>query len=94
MKQVFVRYVSHEIRFLPFFFKRENMGGSYSEFRSPLNVVIAGLDLVLTNVKSCIELPAELSSVIGMLEDIFEASNTAILILNDLLDYESMDAGK
>jgi len=56
--------------------------------------VIAGLDLVLTNVKSCIELPAELSSVIGMLEDIFEASNTAILILNDLLDYESMDAGE
>jgi len=74
MKQVFVRYVSHEIR-------------------SPLNVVIAGLDLVLANVKTCMVLPAELTSVIGMLDDIFEASNTAVLILNDLLDYESMDAG-
>jgi len=56
--------------------------------------VIAGLELVLANMKTCIEMPAELSSVIGMLDDIFEASNTAVLILNDLLDYESMDAGK
>jgi hypothetical protein len=56
--------------------------------------VIAGLDLVLANVKTCMVLPAELTSVIGMLDDIFEASNTAVLILNDLLDYESMDAGK
>lgn len=55
--------------------------------------MIAGLDLVFTSMKACIALPVELSSAFEMLEDVIEASNSAILILNDLLDYESMDAG-
>eukprot|EP00597_Dinobryon_sp_UTEXLB2267_P007408 CAMPEP_0170095072 /NCGR_PEP_ID=MMETSP0019_2-20121128/27684_1 /TAXON_ID=98059 /ORGANISM="Dinobryon sp., Strain UTEXLB2267" /LENGTH=585 /DNA_ID=CAMNT_0010316625 /DNA_START=846 /DNA_END=2604 /DNA_ORIENTATION=+ len=84
LKQVFVRYVSHEIR-------------------SPLNVVHAGLDIVrdeLRHIVSASKLKEttisnidKTNGLLDLVEDIFAASDSAINILNDLLDYEHMDAG-
>lgn len=69
---------------------RENV----SPDRSPLNVVHAGLDLLLGDMKSVAEwTPAAVRSMIGVAEDMFSASDSAINILNDLLQYEHMDAG-
>jgi len=69
LKQVFVRYVSHEIR-------------------SPLHVVLAGLELLRSN--SCSELTF---TFMDLIVDMQSAAETAISILNDLLQYENMDAG-
>jgi len=70
LKQVFVRYVSHEIR-------------------SPLNVVLAGLELLRGDLKEVVN-----SSIFDLINDMQTAGETAITILNDLLHYEQMDAGK
>ena len=69
LKQVFVRFVSHEIR-------------------SPLNVVLAGLELLRTDLNTGVNL-----SNIELIDDMQSAAETAITILNDLLNYENMDAG-
>lgn len=75
LKQIFVRYVSHEIR-------------------SPLNVVHAGLELVLMDLKRADEeLGDRLRDAVELVEDIFAASDSAITILNDLLNYEHLDSG-
>jgi len=69
LKQVFVRFVSHEIR-------------------SPLNVVLAGLELLRADLNSGVNL-----SISDLIDDMQSAAETAITILNDLLNYEHMDAG-
>eukprot|EP00597_Dinobryon_sp_UTEXLB2267_P002513 CAMPEP_0170059442 /NCGR_PEP_ID=MMETSP0019_2-20121128/1716_1 /TAXON_ID=98059 /ORGANISM="Dinobryon sp., Strain UTEXLB2267" /LENGTH=737 /DNA_ID=CAMNT_0010264689 /DNA_START=629 /DNA_END=2842 /DNA_ORIENTATION=+ len=75
LKQIFVRYVSHEIR-------------------SPLNVVHAGLELVLMDLRRFDkELDDRFHDTVDLLEDIFAASDSAITILNDLLNYEHLDSG-
>mmetsp|Transcript_9907 Transcript_9907/g.13587 ORF Transcript_9907/g.13587 Transcript_9907/m.13587 type:complete len:940 (-) Transcript_9907:315-3134(-) len=74
LKQVFVRYVSHEIR-------------------SPLNVVHAGLDLLRSELSVCPVMAPAITDLMELVEDMFSASESAINILNDLLNYENLDAG-
>ena len=69
LKQVFVRFVSHEIR-------------------SPLNVVLAGLELLRSDLNIGVK-----HSIFDLIDDMQSAAETAITILNDLLNYEHMDAG-
>lgn len=62
------------------------------EIRSPLNVVIAGLDIL----KSELDINSEskvTSQMVELVEDIFAASKSAVHILSDLLNYESIEAG-
>ena len=73
LKQVFVRFVSHEIR-------------------SPLHVVLAGLELLRADFYT-VGSEANLS-ILELIDDMQSAGETAINILNDLLQYENMDAGK
>jgi len=61
--------------------------------RSPLNVVRIGLDILrseLTRPNSTFKVDP---STLEFLEDIISSSDTSINILNELLDYEHMDAG-
>jgi ribose transport system substrate-binding protein len=65
------------------------------EIRSPLSIVSAGLDILLQDY-----LTAEPSSLSGkvteiqdLTQDIADAADAAVGIVNDLLQYESMDAG-
>jgi len=73
-----------------------------------LNVVHAGLDILLDELRqirameniAVLPISPIASNCVGkvkglqeLVEDIFAASDTAINILNDLLDYEHMDAG-
>eukprot|EP01035_Chromulina_nebulosa_P032824 gene32824-biopygen21207 len=76
LKQIFVRYVSHEIR-------------------SPLNIVHAGLDIMLSEIDTNSGAPVVFISpeTAKMVRNMFVASETAIQILNDLLQYEHIDAG-
>eukprot|EP01036_Dinobryon_divergens_P061927 gene61927-biopygen33478 len=77
LKQIFVRYVSHEIR-------------------SPLNIVHAGLDLLMLTVKAADPTAPFISidrSTADFIFQMFFASESAINILNDLLQYEHMEAG-
>lgn len=66
---------------------------TWTSSRSPLNVVRVGLDILrseLTRPNSTTKIdPATLE----LLEDIISSSDTSIDILNELLDYEHMDAG-
>ena len=85
LKRVFVRYVSHEIR-------------------SPLNIVHAGLDMLKCDMAmkykdtkkddDITEEDDEENKVLDLLEDIHQSSDNAITILNDLLQYENIDAGE
>ena len=97
LKQVFVRYVSHEIRY----YLHSTFFSNVSSIlvRSPLNVVHAGLEILRDELR---ELDAGKSTkcdennnkgLLELVEDIFAASDSAINILNDLLNYEHMDAG-
>jgi len=89
LKQVFVRYVSHEIRLV---FSTIVVVLIANQFRSPLNVVHAGLELLLMDLQR-----SEFSAANRfreLVEDIFAASGSAITILNDLLNYEHIDSGK
>lgn len=58
--------------------------------RSPLNVVHSGIDFLLDQIRHN---TWSLESIVEMLEDIFSSSESAIYILNDLLEYEKLDAG-
>jgi CheY-like chemotaxis protein len=61
-----------------------------------LSVVSAGLELVQKDIKAIInqhEL-TELEAVIEMTQEISEATETAMNFVNDLLHYESMEAGQ
>ena len=59
--------------------------------RSPLSVVHSGIDFLLDQIR---QNTWSLESIVEMLEDIFSSSESAIYILNDLLEYEKLDAGK
>ena len=59
------------------------------EIRSPLNVVHAGLELL----RAEIEAAGVAQSVLDLLKDIYFASDTAIEILNEMLQFEHMDSG-
>lgn len=74
-----------------------NLNRYVTLYRSPLNVVHAGLDILRSEL-GCMEnfngLFGQVSeSTAELIEDIYTASETAISILNDLLHYEHMDAG-
>lgn len=98
LKRAFVRYVSHEIRF-DFFLLVAIYLFRLIEcwYRSPLNVVHAGLDILrseLSSMETFNGVFGQISdSTAELIEDIYTASETAIAILNDLLHYEHMDAG-
>ena len=59
------------------------------EIRSPLNVVHAGLELL----KFELEATGVLHSISELFEDIYLASNTAIDVLDEMLQYEHIDSG-
>ena len=59
------------------------------EIRSPLNVAIAGLEIL----KADLEAAGVSRAIRNLLEDVSFASNTAIEILNDMLQYEHIDSG-
>ena len=101
LKQIFVRYMSHEIRFHSHIFFPWNFSiliiDSNIVIRSPLNIVHAGLDIILSEVKtnqvnwsSSVVISSESAE---MLEHIYSASQATIDILNDLLQYEHIDSG-
>ena len=69
--------------------KREFVRYVSHEIRSPLNVVHAGLELLLADLVATGALPSTLT----LLQDIFFASSAAIEILNDMLQYEHIDSG-
>lgn len=65
--------------------------------RSPLNIVHAGLDIIRAEINphsNELFLPSLSKEAAEMIEDVYSASETAIDILNDLLNYENIDAGK
>ena len=74
LKQVFVRYVSHEMR-------------------SPLTVVLAGLELLRTDLNAPSIVGVD-PSIFDLIDDMQSAGETSVSILNDLLNYEHMDSGK
>jgi len=62
------------------------------EIRSPLNVVSAGLELITQDMSMASHSDVKASSL-ELLGDITDATETAVNVLNDLLQYESVDAG-
>ena len=69
--------------------KREFVRYVSHEIRSPLNVAFAGLEIL----KAELEVIGVSSFVRELMEDIHFANNTAIDILNDMLQYEHIDSG-
>eukprot|EP01036_Dinobryon_divergens_P035639 gene35639-46228_t len=69
--------------------KREFVRYVSHEIRSPLNVAFAGLEIL----KAELEVIGVTTFVWELLDDIHFASNTAIEILNDMLQYEHIDSG-
>ena len=69
--------------------KREFVRYISHEIRSPLNVVHAGLELLRFDLEAA----GVIHAVNNLLQDIFVASNTAIEILNEMLQYEHIDSG-
>jgi len=55
--------------------------------------VHAGADLLLSELKQDITAPPNIEKIVEQLEDIFQASESAVNFLNDLLNYEHIDAG-
>ena len=74
----------------------KTLSESRTHIRSPLNVVHAGLDLLVSEIKDADPeagtVPISRSTV-ELIYWIFSSSESAIEILNDLLQYEQMDAG-
>ena len=65
--------------------------------RSPLNIVHAGLDIIRADMRPMEEgssLVVVSTENAEMIEQIFTASQTAIEILDDLLQYEHIDSGR
>ena len=60
--------------------------------RSPLNVVVSGLDFLKDEVKNLTG-PAR-DKLEGLLDEMTVASSSAVNMLTDVLDYELIDAGK
>lgn len=64
------------------------------EIRSPLSIVSAGLEFAIGMLSGLGELSeASRIELLDLATDVAEATDTAVNILNDLLQYESMDAG-
>ena len=64
--------------------------------RSPLNVVHGGLDLLMSEIREAdptAEFVPISRSTVELIQHIFSSSESAIDILNDLLQYEQIDAG-
>eukprot|EP01036_Dinobryon_divergens_P034723 gene34723-biopygen27455 len=77
LKQIFVRYVSHEIR-------------------SPLNVVHVGLEMLVALINRADPTSPFISidrDTADFIIQMFFSSESAINILNDLLQYENIEAG-
>jgi len=60
------------------------------EIRTPLNTVTMGIDLAKEEVKLG---KMSVESIIGLLHDIRSSSDTAVSILNGLLDYDKIERG-
>jgi signal transduction histidine kinase len=60
------------------------------EIRTPLNTVFLGLDLVEQRL---ISEELDIKTVVAMVQDLRESSLIATEILNDLLNYEKLEAG-
>ena len=77
--------------------KSINFSSKYFYFaRSPLNVVYAGLDLLIMEMKEMDQNGFYLSvrkSTAELVDSIFSSCGEAINILNDLLNYEHIEAG-
>ncbi len=58
------------------------------EIRSPLNVVFAGLEIVNKELAKTSVYP----SIKNLVADVYDSSQTAIQLLNDLLQYENIEA--
>ena len=69
--------------------KREFVRYVSHEIRSPLNVACAGLEIL----KAELEALRAARSILDLLNDISFANNTAIEILDDMLQYEHIDSG-
>ena len=63
------------------------------EIRSPLNVVNAGLALTYNDVSDNLKESDMKKEIVENVRDAQHASKSAISILDDLLSFESMDAG-
>jgi signal transduction histidine kinase len=65
------------------------------EIRSPLSIVAAGLEIFVEslNEENTTPIGPNSSELLELANDLSEATDAAINILNDLLQYESMDAG-
>ena len=94
LKQAFVRHVSHEIR--SFFLSSSLLSSIHVNlFRSPLNVVLAGLEILISDLSESANKYNDENSqkTLEMAGDVHSACETAIQLLNDLLNYEHLDAG-
>jgi hypothetical protein len=58
-----------------------------------MNVVFAGIDMALAQLREGNLSHMQQQRLLELLEDVSGASETAILILNELLQYENIDAG-
>ena len=56
-------------------------------------MVHAGLDILRAELKNESLVLASVRDAVELVEDIFTSSESAINILNDLLNYEHLDAG-
>ena len=59
-----------------------------------MNVIHAGLDILKSEVKTDHTVLPGVNNALEMLEDIYSASESAVSILNDLLQYEHLNAGE
>lgn len=64
------------------------------DIRSPLNVVHAGLDILRSEMGDALSTGPGAKFISDLVEDIFQSSQSAIEVLNDLLSYEHIDAGE
>lgn len=97
LKQIFVRHVSHEIRWgYPLSVVYQILRFIRLRYRSPLNVVHGGLDLLMSEIRVSdpnAEFVPISRSTVELIQHIFSSSESAIDLLNDLLHYEQIDAG-
>ena len=99
MKQIFVRYVSHEIRYdvsAEIYHYAIIICDGHILCRSPLNVVHVGLEMLVSVINSAGASAPSISidrSTADFVLQMFFSSESAINILNDLLHYEHIEAG-
>jgi len=58
-----------------------------------MNVMHAGVEMLREELKSDAVRGGNLCVITDLLDDIYAASESAISVLNDLLNYEHLDAG-